>query len=621
MPPSKKARFSFNQRGIADAALARVLHQIKQDPTLLDDLPNTEESMRRGIANRIHNNFDKLSFESTLHLNTNKTFVWKRCCPMKLLLRYSETPYFSEVLFNRLQRYPLPWTAVVYHDEVTPGNALRPANNRKFHAFYISFLELGLNLREETSWLPVAMLRSLIVNQVIGGLSSVVASLLKESFNGPGGFRCELNLMGRQCLMTAVFGRFLFDEAALKSTFNSKGASGLRPCMFCKNVLMKEHNVLNHDVHNYFVDICEGDASLFDAASDADVWAQFDSLKEQKNSGSFNREQWKELTKAAGLSLNENGVLREDMRNIVLPISSCTYDSMHSFFQGGIASVEVHLYLSELSTKGIKFAHIREFAAVWSRGSGKANSLGEILSDVRENLTDASFKGMASEVLTVLPVVMAFHESITSQSVFAPQLELAGDSLAALFLVVGQLQKIKQLEHVPEGLTLELKRLQLDHLAKHKLCYGVSYIRPKHHFMLHLEQQLLRDKILMDTFVHERRHKLLKRAGNDACVLSGFESSVLAHALQNDLWHLEIKHEECNKLLGKTAEWFEVASLLRAESVLVAERMSLDGTVSKINDVLYVQQDAALILACLQACVLCWRIKQSMAVYTETSPC
>ena len=143
---------------------------------------------------------------SKLHLESSKTFVWKRCCPMKLLLRYSTTPSFSEVLFDRLQRYPLPWTAVVYHDEVTPGNALRPANNRKFHAFYFSFLELGLHLRQETSWLPFAMIRSSIVKQVIGGISSVVASLLKESFDCPGGYRCELNVMGRRCLMTAVFG-------------------------------------------------------------------------------------------------------------------------------------------------------------------------------------------------------------------------------------------------------------------------------------------------------------------------------------------------------------------------------------------------------------------------------
>jgi hypothetical protein len=613
MPASKKARFSFDQRGVSDAALSRVLHQLKRDPTFLEELPNTQSAIRDNIGNRIREDFDGVCVVSKLHGESSKTFVWKRCCPMKLLLRYSTSPSFSEVLFDRLQRYPLPWTAVVYHDEVTPGNALRPANGRKFHAFYLSFLELGLHLRQETSWLPFAMIRSSIVKQVIGGISSVVASLLKESFDCPGGYRCELNVMGRQCLMTAVFGRFLFDESALKSTYNSKGASGLRPCFLCKNVLMKKHSTLDHDVQNYFVDICCGDTSVFDAASDFDVWAQFDSLKNQR--GTLRKGKWKDLQKAAGLSLNENGVLREDMRSIVFPISCCTYDSMHTYFQHGVASVEVHLYLSEVSKKGIRFSHIREFAALWERASSKGTALGEILSDVREKLTDDNFKGMAGELLSILPVVMAFHESITSKSAFAPQLKLAGDSLAALFLVVGQLQRLKTLEPVPEGAALELKQLQLDHLAKHKLCYGDSHILPKHHFSLHLEQQLRRDKILIDTFVHERRHKLLKRAGNDACLGSGFEAAVLAHAVQNDLWQLENKHEERNKLLGKTAEWFEVAALLQAESVLVAERMLLDGAVTKIDDIVCVHQDAALILACLQAFVLCCTLNRVFLIY------
>ena len=62
-------------------------------------------------------------------------------------------------------------TAVLYHDEIVAGIALRPASARKFTAFYLSFLELGLALRGECSWLPIAMLHSSVKRDVKGGMS------------------------------------------------------------------------------------------------------------------------------------------------------------------------------------------------------------------------------------------------------------------------------------------------------------------------------------------------------------------------------------------------------------------------------------------------------------------
>ena len=45
-------------------------------------------------------------------------------------------------------------TVALYHDKVVPGKALRPASARKFTAFYLSFLELGLALRSESQLAP-----------------------------------------------------------------------------------------------------------------------------------------------------------------------------------------------------------------------------------------------------------------------------------------------------------------------------------------------------------------------------------------------------------------------------------------------------------------------------------
>ena len=41
--------------------------------------------------------------------------------------------------------------------------------------------------------------------------------------------------------------------------------------------------------------------------------------------------------------------------------------------------------------------------------------------------------------------------------------------------------------------------------------YGESHFLPKHHFCLHLPRQLETHGLLCSCFVHERRHKIMKR--------------------------------------------------------------------------------------------------------------
>ena len=54
--------------------------------------------------------------------------------------------------------------------------------------------------------------------------------------------------------LKASMGRFLFDKAATKATFSVKGASGLKPFVVFKNVIMKGHPALLRD--QYSVDLC-----------------------------------------------------------------------------------------------------------------------------------------------------------------------------------------------------------------------------------------------------------------------------------------------------------------------------------------------------------------------------
>ena len=70
---------------------------------------------------------------------------------------------------------------------------------------------------------------------------------------------------------------FISDLAAVQSTFAIKGSSGLKPCLWCQNILKKDSGLSD----DRFREISEHDVSKFEIASDEAIWACCDHLAEQ----------------------------------------------------------------------------------------------------------------------------------------------------------------------------------------------------------------------------------------------------------------------------------------------------------------------------------------------------
>ena len=69
--------------------------------------------------------------------------------------------HMEELFAKSLRLHPCsedrPWSLVVVWDEFTPGNMLKPLNERKTMAVYFSFLELeGVATRHGGRWLWLA---------------------------------------------------------------------------------------------------------------------------------------------------------------------------------------------------------------------------------------------------------------------------------------------------------------------------------------------------------------------------------------------------------------------------------------------------------------------------------
>ena len=100
----------------------------------------------------------------------------------------SECSSFTMFFLAKLKETPpsidKPWRLVAYTDEVTPGNPLAQKNNRKFQAFYWSFLEFGVSaLSREEAWFTATTEYSVHVSGLSAGLSQVVGSIFKLFFS------------------------------------------------------------------------------------------------------------------------------------------------------------------------------------------------------------------------------------------------------------------------------------------------------------------------------------------------------------------------------------------------------------------------------------------------------
>jgi hypothetical protein len=210
-----------------------------------------------------------------------------------------------------------PWNIVFFHDEISAGNILKADNKKKCVAVYFSFVELGQSLRHESAWLCLAAIPSELAHRCRGGLSCIVKYLLRLFFFGSPNFCSGVAIpLETPVLLFAKLGNVLGDEAGLKATYCSKGTSGVKPCLLCKNVINKGELCL-YDATNYLVSISCCNTCSFDRATDDEIWAIVDQLG--ASSSHLPKSQFSDLEKAAGFNNVEDGLLRKVLSNTKHP--------------------------------------------------------------------------------------------------------------------------------------------------------------------------------------------------------------------------------------------------------------------------------------------------------------
>jgi len=133
------------------------------------------------------------------------------------------------------------------------------------------------------------------------------------------------------------------------------------------------------------------------------------------------------------------------------------------------------------------------------------------------------FKSTASEALSIYPVIRSFLQRYRMLEHDDIDVAICVQSFLAVCSLLDTLKSSMCGEVNPE----ELHDKVVCHLCSFSAAYGECKFIPKHHYCLHLAQGAARHGILLSTFVHERRHKLVKRFATEiANAGAWFEKSV-----------------------------------------------------------------------------------------------
>ena len=249
-----------------------------------------------------------------------------------------------------------PLRGVWYNDEVTPGNSLDPANNRKFAAFYWSFLQIGSwRLSQTWAWQLCGVFLSSTLHNSVGGLAWAYKMVLRQFF-APGGEELQHGVViqfgGRRSARVHVaYEAFVADGESLHMTWGIKGTSGNKICMHCKNVVRANSGYAGGD---YF--ICQScpDYRRFDLDNDEGFYRTADIVQAaaMQTAGRKEKGLLKELEVACGMTYNaESPLYDRDLRGIVKPCSGTRYDACHVWCSNGVLQRELTSFFASAAEK------------------------------------------------------------------------------------------------------------------------------------------------------------------------------------------------------------------------------------------------------------------------------
>ena len=434
-----------------------------------------------------------------------------------------------------------PWGMILYSDEVVPGNPLSFDNLRKAWAIYFGSREFGaMALQREESWLDLLAYRSSELKKIDAGISQAFGAVANLFFGGLGPNIATAGITldhpdGRRFRLFANIFMVLQDGGAHKAIWNCKGEAGTKMCMLCRNLVTRQSGLRDEDGAETLVCDQMFEPEL-DFANDDDIHDAVRRLATKVGCKDFAL-----ISQAAGFRHEPNSILLMDhLRPYVKPVSQFCHDVMHAFFVKGAFNTTMFLLLDVMRRDGINvWDHLRGEVGLWqlpARTMGFATSCRDAFAPkrMRSSLEAKTMKCTASEALTFYPFI-----AIYLQRVIIP----ARRCLAACAAFLAMTDLLDHLMATPHAGLITADMLRQDVTLFLDKCITAGWrqhLHPKFHWAVHMPRHYDHFKMLPMCWVHERKHRVLKRYSslvmNTASFDKTIQSEVLCHQFA-DLGH------------------------------------------------------------------------------------
>jgi hypothetical protein len=472
-------------------------------------------------------------------------------------------------------------------------------------------------LKHSIAHVHAFMPRTAWMKKVDGGVSAITRHILRGMFLGEqsvsrAGIMLPIGAASSPIKVKIDFQALLGDEEALNAMWHSKGASGICPCALLCSVTNKQRPqdladgvLAMTDIDPLLADISCPDLELCGLRSNEEVWHLCNLLEV------CSKEALAEQEHISGLKLNPHSLLFDrELRAFVEP-SSTTFDPMHVIFSNGILCSEIMKFMNELKRHvGAYFADVRSFVQEFG---WKPKT--ELFNETRENNSHDSLKCGASELLSGYPLLRAFV--VATYGVDAPEPYVV--SIMLLFRICDEHHKlIRGLSGIEvEAIVQRLQLLCQAYLVAFVKAYGREAVRYKHHQLLHMALQILRNTRQLACWVTERKNIKAKEAlqhNKNIGDISGTGLSRMLNAqvrlLENPGWATD---------LGRAQSFPELAVELSAQRVHISAQMSWNGTQLVNKDIMFLGVDRTymvVIVACLSIDESCGVTKFGLLVRT-----
>ena len=551
---SKLGRKSYvSQAGIAD-----VLKQVREAGGLPAGISKSAVKRSRQSAMAKDTPFGPMLKQWALLDKNQKEIKVDYLDPAACLWHALQTsPLFSEFFGKKAEELgsgpTQQWSIILYSDEITPGNQLKASNSRKLQTFYWSLAEFGAAaLSCEDAWLVLTSVRSKTVMDLNSKLSQLTKHCMLSFTQHGRDFRhgalmpCEGNPGFMLCAQLKLV---VADESALKSMYEFKGASGKLMCFFCRNTLQKRYAPENMDERMVWHTCTDKRRFITHTRETLKEVVEFVASQSTR----LNKGDFAELQTSLGINHAEHGVLScQEVMDMFDPTQGTMFDWMHCYFVAGLYHLELNELLNELRSAGLRqeaihdaFQQFRWPGYIQEKGTGVQNVF------EKKKSADIDFKSSASEALGSYPVLRLllteFRETLARDHGVQPFISCFFLLCRALDL----LQRTAKAEVDPAELGQAIKK----HLDMYQAVYPENTFLPKGHFALHLEMQYRAHKRLVSCWVHEARHKEIKRYANQQTNLKqGTEKHLLQEVMLTHLDSLNrIPLERTSQLINPVA--------------------------------------------------------------------